>query len=176
VGGARVVVGLDSLRSRADEVADGLANARPAWLWLAGALFVAAILCSAGAWRCAFVRCGARIRFGEAATWYGTGSLANTLAPARLGDVVRAALFAKRLPHSGRAWTAGGALAAVGVARAVVLLGLVFVATMNSLIPAWPLIVLGGIGAAAVVLAFVARRVGHEKRVAHVLDAFREFG
>ena len=58
---------------------------------------------------------------------YGVGSLVNTFVPFRAGDAVRIGLFSRALPTEKRLWTTGGAFAALGAARAVVLGALVVV-------------------------------------------------
>src|SRR5689334_4284102 len=55
-----------------------LDDANPTWLWVAGAGFVASLLCAAGAWWSALAACGARLAFGDAAACYGVGSLVNS--------------------------------------------------------------------------------------------------
>src|SRR5438045_6670028 len=60
---------------------DGLERAQPAWLWLAGASFVGALLCNAWAWRTTILLCGGRIGWLSSAAAYGIGSLANSAAP-----------------------------------------------------------------------------------------------
>jgi uncharacterized membrane protein YbhN (UPF0104 family) len=161
--------------SRLGTVFAGLASARPAPLWFAGVAFVAALVCSAGAWRSAFGRCGACIDAVQAASWYGLGSLANSLAPARVGDVVRGTLFARSLEGSGRVWTAAGALAAVGAARTVVLLVLVAAGTAAGLLPLWPVVVLAGLVVVAAVVCVVAKKTRPLARVSHLVQAVRAF-
>jgi len=172
---AVVAVGLFGFGPRLGTVFGGLASARPAPLWFAGVAFVGAILCSAGAWRSAFGRCGACIDAVQAASWYGVGSLANSLAPARVGDVVRGTLFARSLEGQGRVWTAAGALAAVGAARTAVLLLLVTAGTAAGLLPLWPVVVLVSVVAVAAVVCVVAKRTRPLARVSHLVQAVRAF-
>ena len=160
---------------RLGSVAAGLASARPAPLWFAGVGFAAAIVCSAGAWRSAFGRCGARIDAVQAASWYGTGSLANSLAPARVGDVIRGTLFARALPGSDRAWTAAGALAAVGAARTVVLAVLVAAGTAAGLLPVWPIVVLTCVIAFVAAACVVAKKTRPLARVTRLVQTVRAF-
>jgi len=110
-----------------DEVAAAIAGldaANTTWLWAAAAAFLAALVCSASAWRAAV---GVADR-ADATARYGVGSLVNSLVPAHAGDAVRVALFAQAASDK-RVVRAGKALAGVGVARLAVTLTLL-VATM----------------------------------------------
>jgi uncharacterized membrane protein YbhN (UPF0104 family) len=101
-----------------DEVAAafaGLEDASPAWLWLAALAFLAALVCSASAWRAA-TQLEDRP---DAIARYGVGSLVNSLVPAHAGDAVRVALFARAAPDK-RLLTAGKAVVGVGVARLLI--------------------------------------------------------
>lgn len=100
------------LRNEVEQALAGLSDAEPVWLWLAALGFLAALLCSASAWRAAL----GGVDRAEAAARYGVGSLVNSLAPAHAGDAVRIALFARILPDH-RMRTAGKALVGVGLAR-----------------------------------------------------------
>jgi uncharacterized membrane protein YbhN (UPF0104 family) len=157
-----------------------LAEADPRWLWLAGLGFVAALVGSAGGWRSAVALLGGRTTLLDATARYGAGSLTNTFVPAHAGDAVRIGLFSRLLPpareeradlpagrrrlgrrrfqpalHRVRATTT--AFAAVGAARCTVLAALVAVGAAVGAVPLWPLAVLGGIAAAALVAAGLAR-------------------
>lgn len=90
-----------------------LEDASAGWLWLAAAAFVAALFCSASAWRAA-TKLPDRL---DAYARYGVGSLVNSFVPAHAGDAVRLALFAKAAPDDHRILTAGKALASVAVMR-----------------------------------------------------------
>src|SRR5262249_50965922 len=87
---------------------DGLASARPIWLWCAGACFVCSLAAMAGAWRSAVGLVGARLGWLDAGARYGIGSLVNSFAPARLGDVARMTLFSRALDRDERLWRTGG--------------------------------------------------------------------
>jgi hypothetical protein len=93
----------------------GLGDADPTWLWLAALAFLAALVCSASAWRAA-ARLSDRA---DAVARYGVGSLVNSLLPAHAGDAVRVALFAQAAPDK-RLCTAGKALVGVGAARLLI--------------------------------------------------------
>jgi uncharacterized membrane protein YbhN (UPF0104 family) len=114
------------LRNEVEHALEGLSSAEPVWLWLAAAGFLAALLCSASAWRAAL----GDVDRAEAAARYAVGSLVNSIAPAHAGDAVRLALFARILPDH-RVRTAGKALVGVGIAR-LALGGLLLLATV------WP--------------------------------------
>jgi uncharacterized membrane protein YbhN (UPF0104 family) len=130
VGGtiAMLVVALwpGLLRDEVEHALEGLGKANPALLWLAAAGFLAALLCSASAWRAAI----GGVDRAEATARYAVGSLVNSVAPAHAGDAVRLALFARVAPDR-RMRTAGKALAGVGITR-LALVGLLLLATV------WP--------------------------------------
>ncbi|HET7145996.1 MAG TPA: lysylphosphatidylglycerol synthase domain-containing protein [Gaiellaceae bacterium] len=158
--GARVADALQTLRTAEAE-----------WLWLAGVGFAVSVLAAAGSWRCAIGLCGGRLPVTDACARYGAGSFVNTFVPFRAGDAVRIGLFARALPNRERLWTMGGAFAALGAARAVVLGMLVVAGALAGVVPLWPLLVAAGLVAVGVAATVAARRSG-----AHLLDAFRELG
>ena len=82
--------------------AEGLGRIRPELLLLSGALFAAAPLFCGLAWRDAIVRAGGEVGRVDACARYGVGSLVNSVAPAHLGDIVRAVLLLEKLPAGGR--------------------------------------------------------------------------
>lgn len=153
-----------------------LADADPAWLWLAALCFVGSLVGSAGAWRSALGLCGARLGLSDACSRYGVGSLVNSFAPARLGDAVRIALFSRSLDHRDRLWSTGGAFAAIGAARSVVLALMVAVGAATGALPLWPVLICAGAVAAAATTAVFAQRLRFHGHVAHLLDAFRTLG
>jgi uncharacterized membrane protein YbhN (UPF0104 family) len=155
---------------------DGLGAANSGWLWWAGASFAVALTSAAFAWRAALRLCGAGLTRTDACARYGVGSLVNMLTPARIGDVVRIALFARALPGRDRIWTTGGACAAVGAARALALGVLLVVASAVGALPLWPLGLVAAVVGAAAAVSVVTRKWRPAGHVAHVLDAFRELG
>ncbi|MBV8218958.1 MAG: flippase-like domain-containing protein [Solirubrobacterales bacterium] len=159
-----------------DRAMTALPRAKPLPLCAACGLFVVSLLCSAGAWRTTVSACGGWIEGDDAAAFYGLGSLANTLLPARAGDGVRVALFSRTLPHEGRMWTMSGIMLALSVARSGALLVLVLAAVVLGALPVWPLAMLGALLLLAIVLAVRVRRTRPQSRVAHLLDAFRALG
>jgi len=151
-----------------------LGKADPIWLWLAGLGFLLAVLGAAGSWLSAIRLCGGRLSIGDACARYGAGSLVNTFVPARAGDAVRIGLFSRALPSRERLWTAGGAFAALGIARLAVLAGFVVTGTLAGALPLWAPLAALGIVAAAVALTVCARGDSHlGGRLSHLLDAFR---
>jgi phosphatidylinositol alpha-mannosyltransferase len=154
----------------------GLSNAQPIWLWLAGVCFLCSLVGTAGAWRSAIGLVGRRIGWLDAGARYGIGSLINSFAPARLGDVVRLALFSRALDRDDRIWRAGGSVAVIGVARGLVLALLVVVGSIAGALPLWPVLVLIGLTAVAGVAAMTTRNRTARTHVGHVLDAFRALG
>ncbi len=163
-----------SLGDRVRSSFDGISAASPAWLWAAAACFAVTTVGSGLAWHAALGACGARLAPTDSAARYCIGSGLNAVAPAHLGSAVRLMLFGPKV--EGGAWTVGGASAAVGATRAVWMIGLIATGSALGVIPAWPLLVLGGCVAAAAAAGIVARRRRLPRRVEDVLTAFRELG
>ena len=113
-------------RNQVGEALVALEDASTGWLWLAAAAFIAALFCSASAWRAA-TKLPDRV---DAYARYGVGSLVNSFVPAHAGDAVRLALFAKASPGDHKCLTAGKALAGVAVAR-LACVGVLLLATMK---------------------------------------------
>ena len=153
-------------------VAD-LRGADPVWLFAAGASFLAASLASACAWHRGLRACGARLGRVEVTQRYAAGSLANTLAPANAGEVVRVALLSRAMATEGAVFTVLGVSAAVAVIRATVIAAL-FVATAASSISVSRVALGAGVVALAACGLFFARRRLSGK-VRHVLDVARAF-
>jgi uncharacterized membrane protein YbhN (UPF0104 family) len=156
------------LGTRVAAALDTVGSANPTWLWLAGIGFAISVLSAAGSWRCAIGLCGGRLSVTDACARYGVGSLVNTLVPFRAGDAIRIGLFSRVLPTEKRLWTTGGAFAALGAARAVVLGALVVAGYFAGAVPLWPLLIAVGLVVAGICVAIVSRR-----STAHLLDAFR---
>jgi uncharacterized membrane protein YbhN (UPF0104 family) len=156
------------LGTRVSQALDTLGGADPRWLWLAAAGFALAVVGSAGSWRSAVSLVGGRTSLTDATARYGAGSLVNTFVPARAGDAVRLGLFSRLLADEQPLRTTGGAFAALGAARAVVLGALVVAGAFTGAVPLWPLLV-----AAALVAVGVAAAVRARHSRAHILDAFR---
>jgi phosphatidylinositol alpha-mannosyltransferase len=154
----------------------GLSDARPAWLWLAGICFLGSLVGTAGAWRSAIGLVGGRIGWLDAGARYGVGSLINSFAPARLGDVARLALFSRALDSDERLWRASGSFVVVGVARALVLALLIVAGSLAGALPLWPVLVLIGLIGVGALAAMTTRNRTARTHVAHLLDAFREVG
>ena len=141
-----------------------LADARRPWLAAGLAGFGLAFGCTVGAWRAALTSAGGRICPRQAAARLGVGSLVNSFAPAKLGDAVKIALFAKAIDAPGRLWTAGGVYAALAAARSLTLAALLVVAFATGAMPLWPVfMLLGGVGALAVVAALSSRLRNHPR-------------
>ena len=156
------------LGTRVSQALDSLGSADPRWLWLGAVGFALAIVGSAGSWRSAVSLVGGRTSLTDATARYGAGSLVNTFVPARAGDAVRLGLFSRLLTGEQRLRTTGGAFAALGAARAVVLGLLVVAGAVAGAVPLWPLLVAVALVAVGVAAAARAR---HSR--AHILDAFR---
>ena len=102
---------------------------------------------------------------------YAAGSLANTLAPANAGEVVRVALLSRAMGSEGAAFSVLGVSAAVAVMRGSVIGGL-FVATAASSVSVQRIGLLAAVVALAACGVFLARRRLSGK-VRHVLDVVR---
>jgi uncharacterized membrane protein YbhN (UPF0104 family) len=152
---------------------DGIGAADGRWLILTGLLLALSLSGSALAWRGALRACGVRCTPVDAVARYGIGSLANAALPAKLGGVIRIALFSRLVEREGAIWTTGGAAAVAGAVRALWLGMLVAAASTSGVLPAWPAFALVGVGCVGVLLAPVARRTRWHARAAHALDAFR---
>ena len=164
------------LGSEVRRALSGLSSAQPIWLWLAGVCFLGSLVGTAGAWRSAIGLVGGRIGWLDAGARYGIGSLINSFAPARLGDVARLALFSRALDSEDRLWRAGGSLAVIGVARALVLALLVVVGSIAGALPLWPVFVLIALTGVAALAAMTTRNRTARTHLGHALDAFRALG
>src|SRR4051794_39845693 len=169
VAAAAMGVGGFFARHRLGEAIHTVGTADPNWLFAAAACFIVATVAAAGSWRCAVGNAGGETSLPDACARYGAGSLVNTFVPFRAGDAVRIALFSRLVPHRQRVRSTTGAFAAIGAARAVVLIALVAAGAMAGAVPLWPLLVLAGMVAIAAGAALFARR--HQE--SHFLDAFR---
>jgi len=163
----------NALGTRIDETATRIGDARPLWLWIAGASFLGTLVFTAGAWRCAFRQCGAEISRTQALARFGIGSLVNSVSPARLGDAARIALFSRSLDGPDRLWTSGGIFAAIGAMKLVMLVAIVVAASASQTIPIWPIVALAGGVVLVAVLSLVTRRLPFANHAQHLLDAFR---
>jgi len=164
------------LGTRVAEAFSSLDGADPRWLWVAAIGFVVSVTSAAASWRSAIGTCGGSLTLRDASARYGVGCLVNTFVPARAGDAVRIGLFARALPNRDRLWTTGGAFAALGAVRALILSLLVVVGAIAGVVPLWPLAVALTLVAAAVAATLKARNAHAERRAAHLLDAFQALG
>jgi uncharacterized membrane protein YbhN (UPF0104 family) len=117
---------------------------------------LAAVLTAALAWHSAFGSFGSRLDRLGACTRFGAGSLLNAVAPARAGGALRFALFVRSLPGPGAAARGTTAVAAVGVARCVVVEAVAIAAVAIRIVPAWtaavpfvPIVAIGVVAATA---------------------------
>jgi uncharacterized membrane protein YbhN (UPF0104 family) len=160
------------LRARVASALDAISGASPTWLWLGGAGFALAFVCTVAAWRAAFAAVGGRICPLQAGARLGVGCMVNSFAPAKLGDAVKVALCARAIDGPGRMWTAGGVYAALAAARTLALAALVVVASVVGALPWWPVLVLCGMVAALAAGAHWSQRLRSHKHVAQILDGF----
>ena len=162
-----------------DQVRDGIegvGEANRAWLWIAGLGFVGRSWPrrAPGALRSAAA--AATTSRLDAAARYGTGSLANALAPAKLGTALRIALFSRVLHGEGRIWTAGGIGTSMGVAHWVWLAAMLTFGAATGALPAYPIGIVALVAVVAIATAYLARNWLPTRRIAHLFDAFRVFG
>ena len=154
----------------------GLSGARPIWLWLAAVCFLGSLAGTAGAWRSAIGLVGGRVGWIDAGARYGIGSLVNSFAPARLGDLARLTLFSRVVEGDGRVWQTGGSFGVVGAARALVLALLIVAGAIAGALPLWPVLVLLVVTGAAAFTAAKTRHRTARSRLAHLFDAFGTLG
>ena len=144
----------------------GLSGADSRLLALAAVAFLAAAVAAAAAWLAALRACGVAVSMREVAPRYAVGSLANSLAPAPAGEVVRIALVSRLLESRSRSLTATGVCATVALVRATAIAA-VFAATTGASWRTAATIV--AVLACAACVAVVGRR--RRGRVAHLVDA-----
>lgn len=159
------------LGDRVSAAVAGLGAADPARLWIAGLAFAGTSVCGALAWRAALRASGSPLPVTDAAARYAVGCGVNAVAPAHVGSALRVALFGR--VTNGGCWTVSGAAAAVGVTRVVWLGVLIGIGSAGGVLPRWPLLVVGGIVAAATAAGVCSRRVSLPSRIDQLLVAFR---
>src|SRR5581483_9868612 len=172
---AAVVVAAATPQLLGTHVVRALAAIRHAdrgWLALATAGFAAGFVSAVCAWRAALAASGGRISVPRGTAALGLGALVNTLVPARLGDVVKIALFSRAIDGPDRLWTAGGVYAAVSAGRCLSIAALVVAASVTGALPFWPVLALCGAVAGVGAFALSSTRWRLHRRIAHVLDGF----
>jgi uncharacterized membrane protein YbhN (UPF0104 family) len=164
------------LGSRVGAAFGRLDDAQPAWLWVSALLVVVTFVTWGQAWRCVIRSCGGELGRADATARYAIGSAVNTLAPARLGDVARIALFSRKLEHAERTWTGAGVYTTIGAARSLWIAVLLLGAFAWGALPLWPVAVCAASIVFAVVAAAIARRRCPRSRLAHFFDAYGQLG
>jgi uncharacterized membrane protein YbhN (UPF0104 family) len=159
-----------------ERAATDLAGAQRLPLVGAVVLFTGSLAFSAFAWRSAVWECGGRPGRSRSAAFFGAGSLVNSLAPARLGDAVRIALFSRELPGQGRLWASGGIFAVMSAFQGLSMLVLVATAAGIGAIPPWAAVLPAAPVVGAVVLARTAKRFRSRSGISRLLDVFAAFG
>ncbi|MGZ8782637.1 MAG: lysylphosphatidylglycerol synthase domain-containing protein [Gaiellaceae bacterium] len=154
----------------------GLSDASPGWLWVAALAFAGSLVASACSWQLSLASCGGTTSRPDATARYCTGSLVNSVAPARLGTAVRFALFSRVLHNEGRLWTVGGIAGSLSAVRALWLALVLALASMSGVLPRWPIAVLLLGAAAAAAIAWRARDSRPGTKFGHALDVFRVLG
>jgi uncharacterized membrane protein YbhN (UPF0104 family) len=160
------------LRGRVSSALQALTGADPHWLGLATAGFLLAFACTVGAWRAALAAAGGTVCPRQAAARLGVGSLVNSVAPARLGDALKIALFARAIDTPGSYWTTGGVYAALSAARTLALAALVVVASATGALPLWPVFALVGAVAIMAAIGALSPRWRNHRRIAHIFEGF----
>ena len=92
--------------------------------------------------------------------------------PARIGDVVKLALFSRTLDGPDRVWTAGGVFAAVSAAHCLAVAVCVVAASLTGALPLWPVLLLIGAVVALGAVALSSPRWRRFHRLAHLLEGF----
>lgn len=110
---------------------------------LAGVLFAAATASCGLVWHHSLSRAGGRLGRIDACARYGVGSLVNSFAPAKLGDVVRLGLLLEALPKGGRR-RIGRCFVTVQGARTATLAALVIAAAAPGWLAAFAVLPLVG--------------------------------
>ncbi len=172
---AAVIVAASVPQVLGTQVAHALAilhSADRGWLLLATLGFAAGFISCVCAWRVALAASGGRISLVGGAASLGVGALVNTFTPARIGDVVKVALFSRAIDGPDRVWTAGGTYAAVSAARCLSIAALVVAASVVGALPLWPVFALCGGVIAVGALALSSTRLRRDHRIAHLLDGF----
>lgn len=164
------------LGSRVSAALDALGGADQRWLAVGATGFAISFLCTAAAWRTAFTNAGAGISSRQAAARLGIGSMVNSFTPAKLGDAVKVALFAKTIDRPDRLWATGGAYAGLAAARSLTLAALLVAASATGALPLWPAFALCGGVALLVLAAALSGRLRGNARVARVVAALSSLG
>jgi uncharacterized membrane protein YbhN (UPF0104 family) len=172
---AAVVAAASTPQLLGTHVAHAFAAVRGAdhnWLALAMLGFAAGFVAAVCAWRAALAASGGRISVVRGTGALGLGALVNTFVPARLGDVVKIALFSRSIDGPDRIWTAGGVYAAVSAGRCLSIAAVVVAASVTGALSFWPVLALCGavFGVGAFALSSARWRRFH--RVAHLLEGF----
>jgi uncharacterized membrane protein YbhN (UPF0104 family) len=142
------------------------------WLALATVGFVGGFLAAVCAWRAALAASGGRISLFRGTGALGLGAVVNTFVPARIGDVVKIALFSRAIDGPDRLWTTGGVYAAVSAGRCLSIAALVVAASVTGALPLWPVLAIIGVVVAFGALALSSSRWRCHHRVAHLLEGF----
>ncbi|MBV8079549.1 MAG: flippase-like domain-containing protein [Actinobacteria bacterium] len=160
------------LGTRVAHAVAAVQDANRTWLLVAALAFGAGFVSCVLAWRAALAASGARISVLRGTASLGVGALVNTFVPARLGDVVKIALFSRSIDGPERIWTASGVYAAVSAARTLSIAALVVAASVTGALPLWPVLALCGAVGLVGALALSSPRWRKHRRVAHLLEGF----
>jgi uncharacterized membrane protein YbhN (UPF0104 family) len=128
--------------------------------WIAVALcgFAASVVCAMASWWIVTRRAGARGSKLDAAVRFGVGGVVQILTPARLGDAVRVALFARTVDEDRPVLRVGGAYAMLEGARAVALGVLLALAWLTGGMSFWPVAIVAAVATLVTIGVAIAAR------------------
>lgn len=135
-----------------------LGDADRGWIALAIVGFAGSLAWAIVSWWIVTRSCGARGAKLDAVFRYGVGSVVQILTPARLGDAVRVALFARTVDEDRPVLRVGGAYAMLEGARALALGVLLLVAWLVGGMSFWPVAIVAAIAVVVVVAVNVCAR------------------
>jgi uncharacterized membrane protein YbhN (UPF0104 family) len=139
------------------------------WIALALVAFAGSLACAVAAWWIVTRSCGARGSRLDAVFRFGVGAVVQILTPARLGDAVRVALYARTVDAEGPVLRVGGAYAMLEGARAVALGALLAAAWLLGGMSFWPVAIVAAVALVVVVAVNVCARLTTRGPCARIL-------
>src|SRR4051812_43430739 len=137
---------------------DQLGGADRRWIAVAVVGFAGSLASAIAAWWIVTRSCGARGGKLDAVFRFGVGAVVQILTPARLGDAVRVALFARTVDADRPVLRVGGAYAMLEGARAVALGVLLLAASLVAGMSYWPVAIVAAVAVVVVVAVNVLAR------------------
>jgi uncharacterized membrane protein YbhN (UPF0104 family) len=151
-----------------------LGSADRGWVSVAVLCFAGSLAFAVACWWIVTRSCGAHGRRLDAFFRFGVGAIVQILTPARLGDAVRVALFARTVDAESPVLRVGGAYAMLEAARALSLAVLLTLAWLLGGMSFWPVAIVAAIAAVVVSVALVTARRARDGRFARLFEAARE--